>query len=471
MESIALRPSKVRLVQPQSPLDSLLKNSGVQRKSCLGTPKTQKTALKAGIRSSDATEYDRRMRLATFLATADSCAKTAARALFGWLRHPGPLLAMGVAAALAVRYPLLSFETSDLHDFRLWHDFILANGYFSALGERFSNYPPAYLYVLAATAKFLPWLPTVFAIKSAHIAADFALAFFVCKCVAVAHPRSAAMPALAFVATLLAPTVVLNSAMWGQCDAIFTSFLVASLHCLLVGRQGWACAAFGMALAFKPLAIFLAPLFLWLLANKAMDWRCFLLTPAVVLASFVPAWLLGMPLAGPLLWSYGHVIAWSFQLTMNAPNLYVWIAGPMGDEYGPWVHGAGVLLAAALVVAVAWVARRARGALAGRGEPVVLLATFSVLLLPYVLTRMHDRYFFAADVFAIVLAFFRPAAYAYVPLVVGSVSLAAYFPVLFDGWPVPPELLAAVLLAVLVALGLQCSRTLATFRGQAPSQS
>ena len=101
----------------------------------------------------------------------------------------------------------------------------------------------------------------------------------------------------------------------------------------------------------------------------------------------------------------------------------------------------------------------------------MLLATFSVLLLPYVLPRMHDRYFFAADVFAIVLAFFRPAAYAYVPLVVGSVSLAAYFPVLFDGWPVPPELLAAVLLAVLVALGLQCSRTLATFRGQAPSQS
>ncbi len=436
------------------------------------------------------------MSLAAFLAMAASCAETAARALFGWLRRRGPLLAMGVAAALAVRYPLLSFESGDyLHRLRPWYDFIQANGYFSALGERFHNYPPAYLYVLAATAKFLPWLPTIVAIKSTSIAADFVLAFLVGKCVAVAHPRSATMPALAFVATLLAPTVVLNSAMWGQCDAIFTSFLVASLHCLLVGRQGWACTALGMALAFKPQAMFLAPLFLWLLANKAVDWRYFLLTPAVVLASFVPVWLLGMPLAGPLLagywplanalpgarlgmpladqplWDYGHLLEKTSRLTMNAPNLYVWIAGPMGDEYALWIHGAGVLLAAALVVGVAWVARRARRGLAGRGEPVALLATFSVLLLPYVLPRMHDRYFFAADVFAIVLAFFRPAAYAYVPLVVGSVSLAAYFPVLFDGWPVPPELLAAVLLAVLVALGLQCSRTLATFRGQAPSQS
>ena len=401
------------------------------------------------------------MWLATFLAMTASRAETAARALFGWLRRPGPLLTMGVAAALAVRYPLLSFESGDyVHHLRPWYDFIQANGYFSALGERFHNYPPAYLYVLAATAKFLSWLPAIVAIKSTSIAADFALAFLVGKCVAVAHPRSATMPALAFVATLLAPTVVLNSAMWGQCDAIFTSFLVASLHCLLVGRQGWACAALGMALAFKPQAMFLAPLFLWLLAGKAVDWRCFLLTPAVVLASFVPAWLLGMPLAGPLLWSYGHLITKSSQLTANAPNLYVWIAGPMGDEYALWVHGAGVLLAAALVVAVAWVVRRARRGLAGRGELVVLLGTFSVLLLPYVLPRMHDRHFFAADVFAIVLAFFRPAAYAYVPLVVGSVSLAAYFPFLFGEWPAPPELLAAVLLAVLVALGLQSLRTL-----------
>ena len=380
--------------------------------------------------------------------------------LVGWLWRRGLLLAAGAVVALAVRYPLLAYESKDYVTYlRPWYDHIVANGYWSALGEGFSNYPPAYLYVLVALAKNLAWLPTVIAIKSASILGDFVLAFFVYKCVAVGHPRSSTMPALAFVATLLAPVVVLNSAMWGQVDAVYTAFLVACLYCLLAGRQGWACAAFGMALAFKLQAVFLAPLFLWLLVKKAVNWRWFVLAPAVVIASFVPAWLAGLRFDEPL-WSYVNLVTRDTRLTVSAPNLYVWIADLYGSGYGPpapmWLP---VLLAAFLVVAVACVVRRARRNLTDTGELVVLLATFSVLLLPYVLPGMRERYFYPAAVFTIALTFFRPAAYAYALLVVGSVSLLAYFPYLF-GFGVPPEPLSVALFAVLVALALQALRLL-----------
>ena len=94
---------------------------------------------------------------------------------------------------------MLAYESNDYVTYlRPWYDHIVANGYWSALGEGFSNYPPAYRYVLVALAKNLAWLPAVIAIKSASILGDFVLAFFVYKCVAVGHPRSSTMPALAF---------------------------------------------------------------------------------------------------------------------------------------------------------------------------------------------------------------------------------------------------------------------------------
>ena len=72
-------------------------------------------------------------------------------------------------------------------------------------------------------------------------------------------------------------------------------------------------------------------------------------------------------------------------------------------------------------------------------ELIALLATFSVLLMPYVLPKMHERFFFPADVIAIVLAFYRPRLW-YVPVIVGGVSLCCYVPYLSNWAPTLPYL-------------------------------
>ncbi len=68
------------------------------------------------------------------------------------------------------------------------------------------------------------------------------------------------MALLGYVATLLAPVMILNSSFWGQADSIYTAALLACLYFLLLRRNWLAFLSFGIAFAFKLQAIFLAPL-------------------------------------------------------------------------------------------------------------------------------------------------------------------------------------------------------------------
>ena len=363
-------------------------------------------------------------------------------------RRPHLLLgAAGVLAALAVRYPLLPFVSSDMRTYLTpWWAFLVENGYFAALQHDFSNYSVPYLYLLAAAAFLTGGAHSLAAIKIISIVFDFVLAFFVGKCVSIRYPESKTIPVAAALATLFAPTVVANGALWGQADAIYTAFLAGCLYFLLAGRQAWAFAAFGLAFSFKLQALFLAPAFLWLLAKKAVHWRCFLLSPLVWLVTLLPAWFLGRPLGdlrdGLLTIYPRQIVEFRPRLALGAPNLYQWAPRDWHDWYPLFA-----VLAAALLAAIAVAVRRSRARITP--ELTVLLATFSVLLAPYILPKMHDRYFFPADVFAIVLAFYRPCAW-YVPVVVGSASSIAYLRYLHA--EVVPLTWGAVLLGVLVAV-------------------
>lgn len=112
---------------------------------------------------------------------------------------------------------------------------------------------PSCLYLLAIASYLFPEVSKIHVIKGISVVFDFVLAFFVFRCVRLKYstPRMNLMPALAACAVLLAPTVILNSAMWGQSDAIYTSFLIACLYFLLAGRQVAAFIAFGMGFSVK----------------------------------------------------------------------------------------------------------------------------------------------------------------------------------------------------------------------------
>lgn len=357
------------------------------------------------------------------------------------------ILLTGVLLAIVLRYPLLPFESGDyITHFEKWYDFIVENGNFAALQYDFSNYNVPLLYLMAAASVLFPAFPKIFILKGISIVFDFALAFFVYKCVYFKYHRRREAT-LAALATLFAPTVVLNGAMWGQWDAIYTTFLVACLYFLLTRRQAVAFTAFGLALSFKLQALFLAPLFLWLLVKKQVKSQYFLFAPLCWFILLLPAWLIGRPF-GELLLIYINQNSVYSLLTIDAPNVYQWISN---DYYSFYLVG--IAFTVGIVLALTVVIRKSRVNITP--ARLIFLAFLSVLLMPYVLPKMHDRYFFPADVIAIIFAFYWPR-YWYAPVVVGLTSLLTYVRFLAGGAVIlPVSWLAAVLLVLIGVLGRQ----------------
>ena len=79
------------------------------------------------------------------------------------------------------------------------------------------------------------------------------------------------------------------------------------------------------------------------------------------------------------------------------------------------------------------------------------LALLTMLVLPFFLPKMHDRYFFPADVISLAFAMYYPQ-FFYVPLVVIAASSLSYLPYLFEVEPVPLPVLTMLLLVVICVL-------------------
>ena len=233
--------------------------------------------------------------------------------------------------------------------------------------------------------------------------------------------------------------------MWGQCDSIYTSFLLATLYFLLSGRKVWAVIAFGLALSFKLQAMFLAPFLLWMVARKVIELRYLLLIPVVWFVCLIPAWIIGRPI-DDLMTAYLEQSRTYDTLSANAPNMYQWIPDNLYDYYA-----VGIAFAAAVVLVIFWALRRSQMKISN--DLVVFLGFYSVLIMPYILPKMHDRYFFPADVISIVLAFYYPR-YCAVPMVIGCISLVTYMKYLFGlQFILPLSWWAAVPLGLIAILG------------------
>jgi Gpi18-like mannosyltransferase len=355
------------------------------------------------------------------------------------------IVVAGVAIAIALRYSMLDFKSADFLDYtKGWYNTLKAGG-FSAFREDFSNYNVPYLYLLYLVIRFLPDLPAVIATKVPSLLADFGMAWLAYRIVRLRYCGTP-LPMFAAFAVLFAPTIALNSAFWGQADALYTAALVACLYCLLIQRDVWAMAAFGVSVAFKAQGVFLLPLLAALALRRELRWQTILLVPAIMLAALIPAWAAGRLLID-LIMIYPAQAGQYEQLSMHAPSLLSWI--PDTGKLYPYFYPVGLIAAAAAALCFVLLVYRSRAKLTA--PLLVELAAISVMLMPFLLPKMHERYFYPADVVTILLAFYRPRLY-FVPIGMSVISFFSYQPAIFGAEPVSIALLAFGVLVLLILL-------------------
>ena len=357
--------------------------------------------------------------LAVALLRREGCAASTLLAL---------LLPLG--AAFLVRALCLDYVTLDFQDFLSpWVEFFREHGGPLGLGEAVGNYNVPYLYFLSLIS-LLP-LPELYLIKLFSILFDILLAWGAMRVVRVFRPQTY-LPELAFTVSLLLPTVLLNGALWAQCDSIYGALMLLSTASILEGHPRRSVCLAALAFSFKLQAIFFLPVFALYWMVKRVNLRQLLLFPLTYLITCLPALALGRPL-GDILGIYLRQTGEGANtLNFNAPSLFSLIGS--NDQAAVW-SVIGIFLAAVITLgtlALCWLRRDLLN-----DRTLVSFTLFFCLAIPFFLPHMHERYFFLADVMAVTVACFGGARRVYLPALIQLASLGGYHAYLMKRYLLP----------------------------------
>jgi dolichyl-phosphate-mannose-protein mannosyltransferase len=321
------------------------------------------------------------------------------------------------------------YASVDTNDFNAWFQ-TAANGgirsFYTNAG--WCDYPPFNVYFFwgfGLLAKYLGVFGTAaftYVMKLPGNIFDMATAFLIFAFVRKHIDFKWALVATAFYA--FNPAVVFDSAVWGQFDAIYTFFLVASLFLVFNSKPKFAVVAFMLGVLLKPQSIALAPLFFFLIWRKA-NWKS-ILTSIGVAAATVFAVILPMQWTNPVTFlsnMYFNAYSTYKYTTLNAFNVWgfggMWVPDSTGTFLAGWI-GFGLLAAFALY----FVNKRYKA----NWELMALVAAFLLFFAFFMVpTRMHERYMFPAlAILALMLPFFKRVRPLYVVLTATCLVNQAY---------------------------------------------
>ena len=331
---------------------------------------------------------------------------------------------ISIIALMTVRGALFNHESGDYILFlEPWVNTYRSMTFFEGLGTKISNYNPPYMYILNIIAHIS--VSELFWIKLVSVIFDLVIAFFVMKIVSL-KTDSLNMHILAFLLALAIPTVIINSSMWGQSDSIYTAFAVGSIYFGLSGRSKMTYVFMALAFSFKFQAGFLFPILpIFIFTKKIKLSDCYMFFVAY-LAILLPAILAGMPL-NDALFVYAQQATYYSKLNLNIVNLWQFVG--YGD-YDSYVL-AGLYMTGTAVLGLMYFTYVNRARLLSNVDFVRLAYLFAVII-PFMLPKMHDRYYFMADVLSLVLFLFDKRRW-YIPVVTVLCSYIAYAYLLMFG--------------------------------------
>ncbi|MDR2531156.1 MAG: hypothetical protein LBC65_06415 [Oscillospiraceae bacterium] len=362
---------------------------------------------------------------------------------------------------MLVRLSVFDHVTLDYEWFlHPWVERLRETGGIAGLSEPLGNYNVPYLTWLAVFS-YIP-IHDLYLIKLLSIMFDVMLAYFLFKLAGELTDNPYAR-ILCFLIALVLPTPILNGAYWGQCDSIYAALCAAALYFAvrvpktMQLRENYTrfnsvlCYVFAaLALGYKLQAIFIMPIIIPLLLAKRLSLKYVWVFPLTYLAIVAPALLAGRSITEVLTFYFVQTDSIGEGLNYNSPSIFAlfweWDNPAMWEKLGIVFAGA----VCAFVVYIAYFRRKS-------------LDTFTLLLLtgilavgvPMFLPRMHDRYFFLADVLLLPLAVTYPTIAGAVALC-GFASLLGYHAYLRQAWLLTMNYgffaIAAAMLILLITL-------------------
>ncbi|MBQ4265697.1 MAG: hypothetical protein IJB85_09310 [Clostridia bacterium] len=296
------------------------------------------------------------------------------------------------ALAMLARVSFIERSSGD-YDIYLadWMAKLAAGSFAEGMRANIGEYNVLYQYILFVITRL--GVPALYAVKAVSFIGDAYLA----GAVAALAGKKRALPA--FGAALLLPTLVLNGGMFAQCDSLYAACALWGLALALDKRPVGAAVCFALSLSFKLQSAFILPMVAVLWAGRKLKLREALIFVLTLLAVMLPALLGGKSLGG-IIGIYTSQTGLYTGLNYNAASFF----GLM-ETVGLDVYAYGnFAMALAFGVCALLVACGVRRAKEMTDSGYVRLALLMVLLVVFLLPRMHERYFYMAVPLSIALA-------------------------------------------------------------------
>ncbi len=355
--------------------------------------------------------------------------------------------------SLFARIAVIDFVSGDYYScLEPWFYQLKNNGGLSALKLNIGNYNLPYLTILAILT-YLPVEPIV-SIKMVSIICDYICALAVLKIAYIVlknNKNKDFFALLLYGVVLFLPTVLLNSACWGQADAIYVAFILLAIVALLEEKYLKAFIYLGVSFAFKLQFIFILPLFILIyISKRKFPLYYFLIIPAVNIVMCLPAIIAGKPIASCIDIYVSQTSQYSAYLSMNFPGVYNLLFPTNSYNYvmapNEYMSKMGVMCTIFVFVIMAFMVLYKK--IKFDKQQIIEFGLWSVMIATFLLPHMHDRYLFAGDILSVLYCIYNKDK-LYVPIGISLISMYGYTGFLFGKNPVPIQYLSFMYLILI----------------------
>ena len=319
------------------------------------------------------------------------------KTIYHWIKKHIDVLFFIVISVLAlmIRISGLSFISDDMRFFLLhWFDQMRGGDFSKSIGDYGLLYQ-SLIYAMTHIS-FFP----VYQYKILSFIFDFALAFVsaIFSCKLVGKEKFGMHFLRVYTFFLFLPTVFLNSSFWGQCDSIYTFFVICSLYFLYTDKIKMSFAVLGIAFAFKLQTIFIVPFYLYYYFHKqSFSIFNFLITVVVFWLSGFPGFIKGQNIWIPFVIYANQIHSYSEELYMNIHSFWtIFKNDPI------YINAAIILTLSIFCFGMHTIIKYSFSLKSG--ENFLMVAVWTVWVCILFLPKMHERYTYLLDILLLLLS-------------------------------------------------------------------
>lgn len=303
-----------------------------------------------------------------------------------------------------------------------WFNEFQLSGGLKALHSSIGDYGLLYQTIIA----FMSYLNVdcVILYKLLSILFDYLLAYYcsILYCTLTSSKKWSLEFNLVYTTVLFLPTVVFNSAFWGQCDSIYVTFVVLTLLCFYKTDYKRGFIFLGIAFAFKLQTIFILPFIICLyFYREEFSISLFGLTVLSFWLSGIFAYIQGRDLLAPFQIYFSQASTYE-RMYLNVASFWILV----GDDW-TYLNQFAKLLTLLLCGVGLYTILTKKQKL---DTPMQYLgtATWFVWTCLLFLPAMHERYTYLLDLLLILLTFMdrRYLKYAAISFLLSLITYGAY---------------------------------------------